>query len=69
MSASCENCKIKLSCGCKKRTASNGRSVCTSCLSNYEASLKNTAVKQSVNLPNITPSSVSVLYKRAENTI
>lgn len=41
MSILCPNCKTKLSCGCQKRTASNGATVCTSCLPAYEAQLKN----------------------------
>lgn len=36
----CSNCKSTLSCGCQKRVASNGASVCAACLTNYEASLK-----------------------------
>ena len=38
--ANCTNCKRKITCGCQKRTASNGVSVCTNCLAQYEASLK-----------------------------
>ena len=38
--ATCSNCKSQMSCGCQKRTASDGRSVCTKCLSSYEAGLK-----------------------------
>jgi hypothetical protein len=37
--ATCSNCKARLSCGCQRRTASNGTSVCSNCLSSYEASL------------------------------
>ena len=36
----CANCGKSLSCGCKKRTASNKRSCCASCITSYEASLK-----------------------------
>lgn len=38
--AICSNCKTKLSCGCQKRTASNGTQVCSTCLGSYEAGLK-----------------------------
>jgi hypothetical protein len=38
--STCPNCKSKLTCGCQKRTASNGTSVCSTCISQYEASLK-----------------------------
>ena len=38
--ASCSNCKKNLSCGCQKRKASDGKSVCSNCITSYEASLK-----------------------------
>ena len=38
--ANCPNCKKKLSCGCQKRTASDGKTVCSGCLKTYEAGLK-----------------------------
>ena len=38
--AACSNCGKTLSCGCQRRTASNGKAVCSSCLSSYEKSLK-----------------------------
>jgi hypothetical protein len=37
--ATCSNCKRSLSCGCQKRTASDGTSVCSDCLGQYESSL------------------------------
>ena len=37
--ANCPNCKKKLSCGCQKRTASDGKSVCSGCVKTYEAGL------------------------------
>jgi len=40
--ANCLNCKKALSCGCQKRTASDGKSVCSTCLQGYEARLKQT---------------------------
>jgi uncharacterized protein YbaR (Trm112 family) len=36
----CPNCNSPLSCGCQKRTASDGKQVCTSCLNAYEEKLK-----------------------------
>lgn len=53
----CPNCKSTLSCGCQRRTASDGTAVCGSCLSTYEARLQNkTQTKQtkqtSVQQPN-----------------
>lgn len=38
--AKCPNCGKNLSCGCQRRTASNGRSVCSSCLASYEKLVK-----------------------------
>lgn len=40
MSVICQNCKSKLSCGCQKRTASDGAQVCSSCITSYESNLK-----------------------------
>ena len=36
----CPNCNNKLSCGCQKRTASDGKQVCTTCAPDYENKLK-----------------------------
>lgn len=38
--ATCSNCKKKLSCGCKKRTASDGTRCCSYCITSYETQLK-----------------------------
>ena len=35
----CTNCNRKLSCGCQQKVASNGTSVCTSCITAYEMSI------------------------------
>lgn len=35
----CSNCNAALSCGCQKRTASDGAQVCSSCIDAYEAKL------------------------------
>lgn len=32
----CPNCKAKLGCSCKLRTATDGTRVCTSCITKYE---------------------------------
>jgi transcription elongation factor Elf1 len=40
--ATCQNCNKKLSCGCQKRTASDGKSVCSNCLGKYEMGIKKT---------------------------
>lgn len=36
----CSNCKKNLSCGCQRKTASDKTSVCTNCITAYEATLK-----------------------------
>ena len=36
----CGNCGKTLVCGCKRRTASDGKSCCTSCISTYEKNIK-----------------------------
>lgn len=38
----CQNCGKKLSCGCKKRTAEDGKSCCSSCVQTYNAALVKT---------------------------
>lgn len=40
MATTCPNCKTRLSCGCQTRKASNGASVCTTCIGKYEANIK-----------------------------
>lgn len=35
----CQNCQSKLSCGCQKRIATDGKEVCSSCVTTYENSL------------------------------
>lgn len=39
--SACGNCGNVMSCGCQRRTASNGTSVCSSCLAAYESKLQN----------------------------
>ena len=43
--AQCLNCKKNLSCGCQKKKASDGTSVCTNCIAAYEATLKKVAAE------------------------
>jgi hypothetical protein len=38
--AKCLNCNKSLSCGCQKKTASDGKSVCATCVVAYESKLK-----------------------------
>ena len=37
----CNNCQTTLSCGCQQRIASDGASVCSNCLTNYETNIAN----------------------------
>lgn len=39
--ANCLNCGRKLGCSCQRRTASDGKSVCASCITNYEKIIVN----------------------------
>ncbi len=43
--AKCGNCGKALSCGCQKRKASNGASVCSTCISSYENTQVNKTIK------------------------
>lgn len=36
----CTNCGSQITCGCQKRTASNGVEVCSSCVISYEDRLR-----------------------------
>ena len=38
----CPNCNAKITCGCQKKTASDGKQVCTNCVALYEKQLKET---------------------------
>ena len=51
--STCSNCKKTLSCGCQKRTASNGQSGCTSCIAALETSAKQTK-----------PATTNMLYQK-----
>lgn len=36
----CPNCNAKITCGCQKRIASDGKQVCTNCVALYEQKVK-----------------------------
>ena len=57
--SACPNCKTKLTCGCQKRTASNGATVCSTCLAPYEAQIKSKVVVKDLGT---APSNVTILY-------
>ena len=59
----CPNCKSKLSCGCQKRVAKDGTSVCSNCLNSYEAKSGNTPkpiVRQGTLNPGTDPNIKSI---------
>lgn len=37
----CPNCSAEITCGCQKRVASDGKQICSSCLTAYEQQLRN----------------------------
>jgi hypothetical protein len=41
----CPNCRAVLSCGCQRRTATDGKQLCSSCLQSYEQNLKKNNAK------------------------
>ncbi len=43
--SNCLNCKAPLSCGCQKRKASDGTSVCANCIGRYEAGARERTIK------------------------
>lgn len=61
MSATCSNCGTKLGCSCQRRAASDGKSVCATCIAAYEANLKNKNAQKPKS--NNAPSNVKVFYK------
>jgi len=52
--ATCPNCKNKMSCGCQKRTAKDGKTVCSKCITSYEAELKQRKTLATVSQTNQT---------------
>jgi hypothetical protein len=46
----CRNCRAKLGCSCKKRTASDGKSCCATCLPKYEKTVKKSRSRTSKNM-------------------
>jgi len=44
----CSNCNARLSCGCQKRVASDGKACCSTCISFYE---KNLIEKKAISSP------------------
>ena len=38
--SACLNCGARITCGCQKRKASDGKQVCSTCITKYETALK-----------------------------
>lgn len=52
--ATCQNCKRSLSCGCQRKTASDGTQVCSYCIDSYQGkstSFKKTSTQNLSNEP------------------
>lgn len=60
--SACQNCGVALSCGCQKRVASDGKSVCGSCVAKYEKGL---LTNPQIPKPPVStaPTNVNVFYK------
>jgi hypothetical protein len=43
--AKCANCGANMSCGCQKRTASNGAAACSTCVNTLEGTLNKANVE------------------------
>jgi hypothetical protein len=56
----CTNCKSRLSCGCQKRTAKDGKSCCNGCVHGYNATIQ---IKQQKNTTVKAPSNITTVYK------
>lgn len=61
MPQQCSNCNSRLSCTCEQRTASDGKKVCSNCLSSYEHALQQLKTASSTNnLQQTYPSNTSL---------
>ncbi len=50
-----------MGCSCQRRVASDGKSVCGTCIAEYEKKIKGTAVQKPTN--STAPTNVNVFYK------
>lgn len=57
--STCANCGNRLSCGCQKRTASDGKACCSNCIASYEASIKKT---KTGSISPLSPTGLKVTY-------
>jgi len=58
----CLNCGNKLSCGCQKRVATDGKNTCSTCLAAYEIKLK-AAKLAGTTVPNTVPNK-NIIYQK-----
>jgi hypothetical protein len=58
----CLNCGTKLSCGCQKRVATDGKNACSICLPAYETKVKAAKVA-GTSVPN-TPPNKNIIYQK-----
>jgi hypothetical protein len=47
----CSNCNAKFTCGCQRRVATDGKVVCSACVSKYEEDLKKQKEESNKNNP------------------
>ena len=64
--SACTNCGNQMSCGCQRRTASDGSSVCSSCLSAYEAKLQKNVQQKQISNQELNPVWGKDRYKTIE---
>lgn len=50
--ATCQNCKRTLSCGCQRKTASDGKQVCSYCIDAYQGTSKSSKNINTANTSN-----------------
>ena len=63
--STCPNCGAKITCGCQRRTATNGAAACTSCLGALNAKIKAASAPKKFTppAPPTAPTNVTVTYK------
>lgn len=44
--STCPNCGSKISCGCQRRTAKDGKQMCSNCIAEYEQSQNRQTVRK-----------------------
>lgn len=49
----CPNCNSQITCGCQKKTASDGKQVCSACIQKYEQTLHELKLEMKKNNQNL----------------